>query len=351
MYLNQALPGQGHVIRNLSVRAVSLIVMLCLSALGHAVTVSDLYTVSVPVENQSADSRQQGTQLALQQVVVKVSGLSASATSESVQQAVSRADRYVKSFRFNRDDDALYLKVVFAPNLIDQLLTDAHLPVWGKSRPLVVLWNGVEEGQERQWISADTPQWYKTMARAMDERGIPVLWPAQDLEDEATLPLERLWGLFRGDIEKASERYRADAILAGRMTPTLNGDWRYSGFFEHDGEVLDLSSRGETAEEALRQVTEQIAVLLSSRYAVIDDGTSSGHELRVSGVSSFRAYHDLLAYLQANVAVNNVRVRAVHENDLVLDLDLSADWNQVWVTLSLDNRLLLSEQGDYVWQQ
>ena len=127
MYLNQALPGQGHVIRNLSVRAVSLIVMLCLSALGHAVTVSDLYTVSVPVENQSADSRQQGTQLALQQVVVKVSGLSASATSESVQQAVSRADRYVKSFRFNRDDDALYLKVVFAPNLIDQLLTDAHL--------------------------------------------------------------------------------------------------------------------------------------------------------------------------------------------------------------------------------
>ena len=44
-------------------------------------------------------------------------------------------------------------------------------------------------------------------------------------------------------------------------------------------------------------------------------------------------------------------VRAVHENDLVLDLDLSADWNQVWATLSLDNRLLLSEQGDYVWQQ
>ena len=89
---------------------------------------------------------------------------------------------------------------------------------------------------------------------------------------------------------------------------------------------------------------------MSSQYAVINDGTTAGHEIRISGVKSFRAYHDLLAYLQANVAVNNVRVRAVHQNDLVLDLDLSADWSQVWATLSLDNRLLLSAQGDYIWQ-
>ncbi|MAD46478.1 MAG: hypothetical protein CMH98_15860 [Oceanospirillaceae bacterium] len=332
-------------------RAVSLVMLLCLSMLGHAVTVSDLYSVSVPVEDQTMSSRQAATQMAMKLVVVKVSGISASTAREPVQQAVNAADRYVKSFRFNRDDDNnLYLKVVFAPNLIDKLLTDAHLPVWGKSRPLVLLWAGVEDDQQRRRVSADTPDWYRLFDQALAERGIPVLWPSLDLEDDAALPLERLWGLFRSDIDKASQRYRADAVLAGRMSPTLNGEWRYSGFFEHNGEVQDISARAETADVVLRQVAEQIAASMSSQYAVINDGTTAGHEIRISGVKSFRAYHDLLAYLQANVAVNNVRVRAVHQNDLVLDLDLSADWSQVWATLSLDNRLLLSAQGDYIWQ-
>jgi len=334
------------------VRAVSLVVLFCLSALGHAVTVSDLYTVSVPVDDQTQSSRQQGTKLALQQVVVKVSGLSASASSEAVQKAVASADRYVKSFRFNRDqDEGLQLQVVFAPNLIDQLLTGSHLPVWGKSRPLVLVWAGVEDGQQRKRVGTDTPQWRRYFERAMAERGIPLLWPAQDLEDDAALPLEHLWGLFRNDIDAASQRYRADAILAGRLSPTLENEWRFSGFIEHGEETLDISALAESPEIAMRQVADQIAVMMSSRYAVLDDGTSAGHELEVSDINTFRSYHDLLSYLKANVAVNSVRVRSVHQDRVVLDLGLSADWAQVWATLSLDKRLLQTEQGDYQWRQ
>lgn len=55
-------------------RAASLIVLLCLSLGSHAVIVSDLYQVRVPVADQSASSSQSGIQDALQQVLVKVSG-------------------------------------------------------------------------------------------------------------------------------------------------------------------------------------------------------------------------------------------------------------------------------------
>ncbi|MDK2776165.1 MAG: DUF2066 domain-containing protein [Pseudomonadota bacterium] len=335
-------------------RAVFLVVFWCLSMASHAVMVSDLYRVRVPVADQTAESRETGIRQALQQVVVKVSGQSVSAQNEVVQQAAGSADRYVKSFRFSRDDDeaGLQLDVLFAQNLIDKLLRDAALPVWGKSRPLVLLWQGVEDERQRLLVNTANPQWQVRLERAMNERGIPLLWPALDLEDDAALPLGRLWGLFRGDVATASQRYAADAVVAGRLSQDRQGAWQYSGFLSHKEEMLDLQAVNDDLAVVLRQVADQVAGFLSLRYAVVNDGSAGGHELRVQDVQNFRQYHDLLTYLNANVAINSVRVAAASEHELTLELDLAADWAQVWSTLELDRKLLGTGQDSvYRWRQ
>lgn len=334
-------------------RAASLILLLCLSLGSHAVIVSDLYRVQVPVADQSTVSRQSGIQDALQQVLVKVSGQTASVQNQTVQAAAASAERYVKSFRYSRDeaDDSLLLEVLFAQNLIDTLLKDAQQPVWGKSRPLVLLWQGVEDELQRKALNQNSGAWRARLERAMNERGIPLLWPAQDLEDELALPVERLWGLFKGDVQKASARYAADAFMAGRLSPGRDNGWHYQGFIQHQGDWLNLQAEGDDVNAVLLQIADQVAAFLSVRYALRSDGMASGHQLMVQGVQNFRQYHDVITYLNANVAVNSVRVLAVNQQNLTLELDLAADWAQVWSTLALDKRLLATEQEQvFRWQ-
>lgn len=335
-------------------RAVCLVVLWCLSMVSHAVIVPDLYRVRVPVTDQSAASQAAGIQEALQLLVVKVSGQSLSVQTDAVQQAAAEAERYVKSFRYSRDDGeaGLQLEVTFAQNLIDDLLNKSGLPVWGKSRPLVLLWQGVEDDRQRLVVNQAETVWRSQLEAAMNERGIPLLWPALDLQDEAALPVARLWGLFRQDISAASERYMADAVMAGRLSPSVQGGWQYTGFLHHKDDWLELQAQDEEVSAVLRQVAGQVAEFMSGRYAVISDGSAGGHQLVIQGIESFRQYHDVITYLSANVAVNAVHVVAVNQQELTLELDLAAEWPQVWSMLALDKRLQSTEQDSvYRWRQ
>lgn len=334
-------------------RALLLMVLMGLSMAGHAVIVSDLYQVRVPVADQSAAVRQAAIQEALLQLVIKVSGSAASAQSDDIQTAAGQADRYVKSFRFVRGEDnqGLKLEVVFAQNQVDDLLRNARLPVWGKSRPLVLSWIAVEDNLQRLVVNQNLPVWRSQLEDVMGERGIPLLWPSLDLQDEVALPVERLWGLFRNDVTDASARYMADAVMAGRLAPAGEGKWAFRGFLKLKDDVLELQAEGEDSATALRQVAGQVADFMAARYAVLTEDNASGYQIQVRGVESFGQYQDVINYLNANVAVNAVRVVSVNQQELTLELDLSADWQQVWTTLALDHRLLPDEQESvYNWR-
>ncbi|WP_430462873.1 DUF2066 domain-containing protein [Thalassolituus sp. LLYu03] len=332
-------------------RALFLMMLWGLSLVSHAVTVSDLYQVRVPVSDQSSASRQSGLQEAFLQLVVKVTGKRDSAQNDAVLSAASNADRFVKSFRFFRDTaSGLQLEVVFAQNLFDDLLRDARLPVWGKSRPLVLVWLGVEADLQRAIVGPNQAQWKAATELAMNERGIPLLWPALDLEDNMALSVEQLWGLFRADIATASERYMADAVLAGRLTPK-SGGFGYRGFLKLKDEFTEVQAEGSSEAAVLAQVADQVSAFMAARFAVVSSESTGGFQIQVGDVTSFKQYQDVLNYLKANVAIKAVRVVSVTNQMLTLELDLSADWAQVWTTLALDRRLLQTEQESvYNWR-
>jgi len=335
------------------VRIIGLLLVWCLSLNAQAVMVSDLYEMQVAVADQSVASRAPAMQEALMLVLVKVAGEQSAAHHELLQQQLSNPDVFVKSFRYVRDeaDGSLQLKVTFAQNLIDDLLRQAQLPVWGKSRPLVLLWQAVEDKRQRLVLNQNDQQWRLQMERAMSERGIPLLWPALDLEDQIALPVGSLWGLFRADVRKACERYMADAQMAGRLAPVAGGGFAYRGFLLHRDETLELSAEGDEVAVVLRQIADQVAVFLAQRYAVRSQNEASGQMIMVSDVDNFRQYHELLAYLLSNNAIDQVHIRSVDNNNLILELDLAADWNQVWSVLALDRRLVATDQPQvYRWQ-
>ena len=78
-------------------------------------------------------------------------------------------------------------------------------------------------------------------------------------------------------------------------------------------------------------------------------GREPGNTL--DGVADFHAYQNILSYLKANVAINDVKIVSVNGQALTLELDLAAEWKQVWTTLALDKRLLPTEQESiYHWR-
>lgn len=334
-----------------------LLLMLTLwSSFSAAVMVSDLYEVDVSVADQTAENREAGMALALEQVLIKVSGKQTVLDNPAIQQQLTSADRLVKRYRYARDevDDSVRLQVIFAGNLIDRLLRNAGEPIWGKSRPLILIWQAVEEDAQRQFLNQDSGAWPVLVERVMSERGLPVLWPTLDLADELVLPLEKLWGLFKQDIQVASSRYQADAVVAGRLSPASEEGWSYSGILFHQQTTLALSAQAEDAEGVLRLVADQVASYFASQYAVETNAVAQpqGFQLQVTGVENFASYHELLMYLNSKVAINNVSLLKVDGPRLTLALDLAADWQQVWSVMALDKRLSISEEAGVLhWGQ
>ena len=335
------------------VRFISLLIIFSFSMLSNAVVVSYLYEVQVEVASQSQSSRSEALNEALQQVLVKVSGNATPLQDEGNQAEKLEPDRYVGSYSYihNPITDQLQLKVLFAQNLIDALLRQTQYPIWGRSRPLVLVWQAVEEKQNRFVINTDKKTWHYEFEKAMNDRGIPVIWPSLDLEDQMALPMANLWGLFRDDIGAASERYLTDAYMAGRLIQTTDGMWQYTGFFQGSQAPLSLAAKDESKQAVFHSVANQVASFLAQHYAVQSGSESSSQIIDITNVNSFQQYQQLLSYLQANSVIKEVKVLAAKQNSLSLELVLAASWDQAWSTLALDQRLLTTDQPQtYQWQ-
>lgn len=320
---------------------------------SHAQVIHDLYEMSVVVADQSTAQRQHATQEAMQLMLIKVSGTSDVLQHRDLQNAVLKPDRYVRSFRYRRDEheaDRLWLHVVFAPNLVDDLLRGAEQPIWGRNRSRILVWLAQENEGVREPIGANQRILQAPVVNAMSERGLPLLWPILDLEDTFALPIERLWGLFQQDIQQASLRYQPDGILAGRLYQDQDGLWVFRGLFEHQQIWLGVDGEGDDVVIVMRQIAEQIARFLSDRYALRSmPGLAEGHRINVEGISTFEHYQQLLRYLTAQNAIRNVHVVQVGAGHVTLALELTADWSRIWLNIARDGRLRSDVEGIYQW--
>ena len=216
------------------------VLCLCLFSFNsYAVKVSDLYRVSVAVDDQSVESRKLGVQWAFQQLLVKVSGNKGIIENPTLVAASLDAQRYMQGFSYQTDlvDDQIYLQAWFSKALVVPLLKRAEAPIWGENRALILNWLAVEPpskqggSEERIVVSQSTPEWQGRFSRIFAERGLPVLWPTADLEDSSALPIAQLWWLMPDAIKQASLRYQTDAVLAGRLNQSVKGSGSMKGSY------------------------------------------------------------------------------------------------------------------------
>lgn len=336
-------------------RLLIVLTIIGLSFGVSAATVQDLHNVYVPVENQTEESRKDAIGGAFQKVLIKVSGTKDILNNEILMGEQAKAKSYISSLRYERDSsDKLQLSVTFMAAPLQTLLESAGAPVWGASRPLTQLWIAESTGRDRVVIGgegSESDTWFRKLQFAMQARGLPVIFPNWDLEDEMALPIARLWGLFEQDIDRAVDRYASDGYLAGRILQSV-GRYRFEGYLTYGDtrETLEVSASSESL--LAHEIAGIIAEGLSDRYAVVaQKGIDNGYMLRVRGIQGFSSYRELLDYLGAHVGVREARLVKAQGDTLTLALVLTGSWQQVWDVLALDQKLTgTTTPGLYIWQ-
>ncbi|MEJ2480102.1 MAG: DUF2066 domain-containing protein [Acidihalobacter sp.] len=252
-----------------------------------AVEATGLYRVTLPVADRNPQTRDSAFQQALGQVLIKVSGSSQIVTQPPVQEALKNPANYVQQFAYHEAQPAatsagsatggsasagLELQVRFDPVAIDRLLSSNGLPLWGRERPLVILWIGVSRGNGQRFIlgsESDSPHPAVSQAvkHAAQARGLPIFLPLMDLQDQGAVNFSDLNGGFLGPVLQASARYDANAVLAGAVRPNA-GQWRGQWQLAFRNQRQQWTSSGATQAQALAGGISGAADRLASMLAV-----------------------------------------------------------------------------------
>lgn len=329
------------------------ITLLCLSiALPVSAQVNassaHYFSATVPVKSQSASDRRVALNKALAEVLVKVSGHLDMPVTQPGAKALANAGRYVQQFRYMRaeevtgQEEQLLLKADFDRSLVQGLIKSSDKGLWPTNRPEVLLW-AIEHTPDQGRAVITDPQ-HPLIVALMDraaQRGLPVLLPLWDLDDQIALSDDQLWRLNSQAIAAASARYDVNTVLTARYSQTSELEWLASWQFQHGDEVMqyDLSTTVD-AELAVAGIDPAVNYL-AERYAVYaaNDESEFLQVMELQGVYDYLNYQEALAYVQRQPLISNAKLMAVKGDTLVFHIMLTGDWNQLNNALALDRKM------------
>ena len=330
-------------------KITSTLLLLLLSAPAFSLTVDGLYSAEVAVEDQSSAQMLRAKKEGLTQVLVKVTGQTQSLNNPRIRTALVDADDYLQRFSFttklaNGKPQAV-VELAFDKLQVNQLIRDSGLPIWGTDRAAVLVWLVEDIQGTRQIVNDDDHPMVAQIMSQADQRGMPLLWPLLDLEDQVAINAGALWGLFRDAIKNASSRYQADAVLVGRMFQDSQQLWRVEWNFWLDEVEQQWSSEGDDLAALVDPLQDRLSSSLVAKFALASDierASDDAHQsaiLRVDQVTQFDDYVELRAMLQAIAGIQRVQLHSANGDTLEFRIFAQSHLTQVKSIVDLKRRL------------
>lgn len=339
-------------------RSIMAVLLLVLCQPVFAAVVSDLYRSKVSISQQAAVPSEAQISQGLADVLIKVSGNLQITQDAQIQQQLLAPASTLKQFSYTQDSSSSYLLLDYHPAMVDALIARTGKKPQGVQRPTVLIWFAATAEGGQDYLQAQDPL-YLALIKVAKQRGLPLQFPLLDLQDQIALPLTSLWGRFAQPVEQASLRYKADAIIAGRVLSTADGSRSVEWRLAHQGKSLpyaDSGSSAELAEKIIHRVADQLFnPVVSHNLSYFQTGIA----VQVEGVSSLADYIQLLDFFKSLPLVSQVKPEQAVGNQVTLRLQLDGSESQLREAISLEPRLkVLDGQRDqqgtaifmYRWQ-
>lgn len=317
--------------------AFFLVIFFSLPLKVLGVEVLYLYKAEIPVSDQSAETRREAFIKALETVLIRLSGYRGIAAMSESQNILQNASRYVLQYRYQSIEPAKNNQAVVLPLLLqvefDGLALTAqmqreNLPVWGSNRPNSLMWVGVEQGFNRHMQAEDDRD---PIRAAFDvaavQRGLPLLFPLMDLDDQEQVGFADITGGFATRILDASSRYDADTVVTVALIQQNNKMLWKSHWTVYKENVASRWSTDGNLQEIISAGIDGIADILASRYASRGGEQKRTHEikLQVSNISGLQGYARVLNHLKSLQPVISVQPVWIYDDTVHYKLLLQGD--------------------------
>lgn len=301
-----------------------------------AVAVQDLYQTEVPIEQDTQAQRAAAFREAMGTVLVRLTGRPDAATSPDTEEIRRAAERYVQQYRMTREGK---LWVSFDRVSVDAELARRGLPIWGVERPAVLLILAVDQGGGQRFVLSAEDEVADPVAGELRDRmvalsrsrGLPIVLPLMDAQDQTVISFSEAWGGFDQALEAAGARYGTDSVLLGRVMMDAQYRVRWTLF---SGDQSYRWTGG--IDDGINGASDRFA----QRYAVATGAAVEGEVgLAVTNISSLADYARTLSFLEGLTAVRSVSVRRLQDDTVIFGLQLIGSVENVDRAIRLANLL------------
>ncbi|MDM5135625.1 DUF2066 domain-containing protein [Aeromonas salmonicida] len=334
-----------------------VVTALCcgLSFMVSAAQVTDLYQGKAPTSGDMVAAQSQ----ALGDVLVKVTGKRDILTQPDVVKALAAPGDYVQHYGYQDVGPVKFLKADFNVAKVNALISQSKFALLGPARPQMALWLVINEGERRILPDQSSDGWASALRTQSQAMGLPVSIPLMDLDDNMAVNATDVWGRFAAPILQASQRYGAEMVVLGKLTPEGDKwsiDWGLYGP-KAGGELAELtrgSSSGTQAEVA-QHFADELAAWLVQNYGARISGVASSQTLVVEGLSGIDGMITVQKMLQGIASVTKVTIGKLEGDKVTFDLSLQGDKAELIRGLQLESRLRQIDDNDsglrYQWSQ
>jgi len=321
--------------------AVLICVLSLLPVPAVQAAAEKLFESEIVVPNQSPGVRSHAMKTALQEVLVRVAGQHAVLTTEPAMAMLKDPAQQVQQYRYftvpESEPPVLKLWVRFDGEAIRQALQQQGVTYWGAERPDTLLWLAVEDRGKRYVVAADDgTDVYRQIELAARQRGVPVLFPLMDLQDQSQVRFSDIWGGFFDNVMDASKRYNPQAVLIGRLNRSPSGGWSSRWHLEVAGQPSSWSDSRQQLDRLAQQGIDDTADILASRFAVSQAGSNLDTvNISVTGVDTLTDYSRLSDYLSGLTAVVDMQVARVAGTEIQYALQLNGSLQDLTHTVTI----------------
>ena len=278
-----------------------ILLAYCFSHSVIAVEMKDLYNVQVPYDTVSFRSSKTAQKMALSKVLVRLIGSNKETIDSLIEDYFPDPSRFIRQFEPYGNDNLI---VSMDGDAIQEILLLTDKSVWGIERPSTLILMAIDEGMgervvvtsdgfEQEWQGSVNINKYRVMKQKMitiaDKRGIPIIFPRMDTQDQSTLNYSDIWGDFFENMNILSQRYESTIILTGKIRQDELGQNRWA--LNIDNEITRFRASPE-------QAINYLADNLLTRYSYSGRVPAKEIRIKIYGVESITDIGDV--YLSLN---------------------------------------------------
>ncbi|MDH5435425.1 MAG: DUF2066 domain-containing protein [Gammaproteobacteria bacterium] len=329
----------------------------------HAASeVDGLYEASVPVVTQEKEERKLAIRAAFEAVIIKVAGDRNAVALLELSGVLENLVPFIQQYRYDKLPETLVVSQTIEPQPtqllwarfdeaeVNRILQQNNLPVWSRVRPVMLVWLAVEDAGMRFVVDSgsvsDIPA---ELNRLSKHRGVPVVLPLMDLEDQQNIRVTDIWGNFNEPVRLASERYQAEAILVGRLLRDRSGGWRgrWTFYGNEQSTGVHWSNIASTQPELISMGVNGASDWLAQRFShIFSELEEDNVLLTISDVNQVEHYASVQTYLEKLPSVTQAQAVRIEADNITYQLKLKSGTEDLLQSIKLGKSLVPVETSN-----